>query len=211
MRYITTSCSNCGFRTRNHEGGVPSVQIGAPVLPCPKCGHLILDSIVTEYEFMTDGERKRFTTETAGIRVLIGNLFIILVGFFLLIGGLITGEEYTIIGLLFGGGIIGVGVFTVVKNIQMKNEQIIEQAVYESLQRTKNRDYVEFIKRTYMAKNIKRYYRAFTDKNNFIEKYQTFETRKSYIENMKAFNELLELIGVGKSVEEDETSTFINP
>ena len=53
------------YRTRNHQSNVPKVQIGAPVLRCPKCGNLIFDTINIEYEFMTDKERESFTTESA--------------------------------------------------------------------------------------------------------------------------------------------------
>lgn len=93
----------------------------------------------------------------------------------------------------------------------MSSEQIIEQAVYESLQRTKNSDYVEFIKQSYSANEIKRQYRTYAGKDVFMNKYKIFETRESYIDNMKEFNKLIELIGVDECVEKSETTTFINP
>ena len=211
MRYTTTSCRNCGFRTRSHESNVPDVQLGAPILRCPKCGNLILDSIATEYEFMTDKERDKFTTESAQAKSYPGNILFIVVGFVLLIGGIVTGGGYIAAGLIFGGGCIALGISQIIQNNKMCEEHIIEQAVYESLKRTKNKDYVEFIEQSYSANKIKRHYSAFADKKIFMEKYQTFETRESYIENMKVFNEIIELIGVDESVEESKTSTFINP
>ena len=211
MRYTTTSCRNCGFKTRHHESNVPNVQIGSPILRCPKCGNLILDSIATEYEFMTDKERAKFTTENAQTASYPGNILFIIVGFALLIGGIVLGGGYIAAGLIFGGGCIWLGISQIIENNKMSSEHIIEQAVYESLQRTKNSDYVEFIKQSYSANKIKRQYRAYVGKNVFMGKYKIFESRESYIENMKEFNELIELIAVDECVEKNETSTLINP
>ncbi len=211
MRYTTTSCRSCGFRTRSYEGNVPDVQIGTPVLRCPKCGNLILDNIVTEYEFMTDREQSKFTTESAQARSYPGNILFIVMGFVLLIGGMSLGGGYIAAGLIFGGGCLFVGISQIVENSKMSDKHIIEQAVYESLQRTKNSDYVDFITQSYSANKIKRCYRPFEDKKIFMEKYKAFETRESYMENMQSFNELLELIGADEPVEESKNSIFINP
>lgn len=211
MRYTTTSCRNCGFKTRSHESNVPNVQIGSPILRCPRCGNLILDGIATEYEFMTDKERAKFTTENARTASYPGNILFIIVGFALLIGGIVLGGGYIAAGLIFGGGCILLGISRIIKNNKMSSEQIIEQAVYESLQRTKNSDYVEFIKQSYSANEIKRQYRTYAGKDVFMNKYKIFETRESYIDNMKEFNKLIELIGVDECVEKSETTTFINP
>ena len=208
MKYTTTKCRNCGFRTRSHESNVPNVQLGAPILPCPQCGHLILDSIATEYEFMTDAEREKFKTDSALVRSYPGNVLFIIMGLFLLIGGIANGN--ILFGLLFGAGCIVLGISRIIENSKMADEQIIEQEVYESLQRTKNIDYVKFIEESYAANKIKRRYHPFDDKGAFMDEHKIFETRQSYIQNMKVFNELMELMGVDTLEKESKSSTFIN-
>ena len=208
MKYITTKCSNCGYRTRNHESGVPNVQIASPILICPNCGHLILDIIQTEYEFMTDSEKAKFTTKAALPKSYIGNILFIVVGLVLLIGSLSIGDTYTWAGLIGGGGCIALGIYQIVKNQKMANDEMIEQAVYESLQRTSNVQYVEYLKNAYKENNIKRYFLPDTNKIEFIEKYKKFELRDSYKRNMYDFNKLLELINVDTSVEKSNVSVF---
>ena len=152
MRYITTWCRNCGFKTRNQETGVPNVQLGPPISRCPKCGKLILDSIATEYEFMSDKERAKFTTKRAYIASIPGNIIYVVLGLILFVGGIIAGEAFaTSMLFLFGVGFMAWGTFHIIQNNKMKNEPIIEQAVYESLQRTKNINYVKFIEKMYSA------------------------------------------------------------
>ena len=209
MIYTTTSCPNCGFRTRNHESNVPKMQLGAPVLRCPNCGNLILDNIAVEFEFMTDRERAKFTSDTALAHGLLGNISFILLGFFLLFVGIAIDD--VIVSLFAGGGSIALGISNLIRNNKLYHEHILEQAVYESLQRTKNKDYVEFIEQAYLANKIKRHYRAFDDKNSFMEMYQTFENRESYIKSMQDFEELTNLISVYKCVDESNSDTFFHP
>ena len=116
MQYITTSCRNCGFRTRNHESNVPSLQIGAPISRCPNCGHLILDIFATEYEFMTERERKKFTTEAALAKSYPGNILLILFGLFFG-GGMILSGEMMAFGLIFCIGSIAIGIFKICRNL----------------------------------------------------------------------------------------------
>lgn len=205
MKYITTRCKNCGYRTRSHESGVPNVQIGPPILRCPKCGHLILDSIQTEYEFMTDNEKAKFSTQSALPKSYLGNILFIVVGLVLLIGGISTGN---VAGLICGGGCIALGVYQKVQNQKIASNELIEQAVYESLQRTANSKYVEFIKYAYEVNGIKRNYMPFTNKAAYIEQYKKFELRDSYIQNMKNFNQVLELINDDTPTEQSRTSIF---
>ena len=219
MRYTTTKCSNCGFRTRNHESNVPSVQLGSPVLHCPRCGHLILDTIATEYEFMTDYEREKFTTSSLLFKSFLGNVLFIVVGLFILIGGLITGDDYVVLGVIFGGGCLCLGICQIIRNLKMRNEHIIEQAIYESLKRTQNVAYVSFIKESYTINKIKRNYHPFPGKVTFIRNYAFFEEKETYLENMKEFADLMNLIGNDISREESKSPvtekaqsyTFMNP
>lgn len=208
MQYLTTKCRNCGYRTRNRETGVPKVQIGMPILICPRCGHLILDSISTEYEFMTDKEKERFSSQSAFAHSLLGNIFYIVFGLILLISSITIGGGYIAFGIICGGGIIALGVYQIIKNQESCNNKDIEQAVYESLKRTENKDYVIYIETAYNSASIDRKYKEFTGKNNFINENKNFEERSSYKENMEYFNKLLNEIGVNTTISKDETSTF---
>lgn len=207
MYYTTTSCRNCGYRTRNNESGVPNVQIGTPIMKCPKCGSLIIDSISTEYEFMTDKEKAQFSTQSALPKSYIGNILFIIVGIVLLIYGLATGDAYLGVGLIAGGGCIALGIYQIVKNQKIANNEMIEQAVYESLKRTANRKYVEYIINAYGANGIKRKYLPYYNKTTYIEQYKYFESRDSYKQNMYDFNELLKSINIVIPTEQSQDST----
>ena len=208
MQYLTTKCRNCGYRTRDRETGVPKVQIGTPILICPRCGHLILDSIQTEYEFMTDKEKERFSSQSAFTRSIFGNIFFIVFGLIFLIGSITIGGGYIAVGIICGGGMIALGVYQITKNQASRNNKDIEQAVYESLKRTENKDYVKYIETAYNSAGIDRKYKEFTDKNNFINENKNFEERSSYKENMEYFNELLNKIGINTTISNDKTSAF---
>lgn len=210
MQYTTTSCRNCGFRTRSHESNVPDVQIGCPVLRCPRCGHLILDSIATEYEFMTSKEREKMSTSSAVEQSYLGNLVFIIFGALLLIGGLVTGEGYVGMGLLFGGALIALGISQIVKNQKTANENIIEQAIYESLQRTQNEKYVKFIQESYNSSGIDRDFKSFANRTSFLKQYSYFESRRTYMQNMQEFDNLMKLI-YDNPLEESNISTFTDP
>ena len=195
MKYITTKCRHCGYATRSHESGVPAVQIGQPIIKCPVCGNLIFDSIATEYEFMTDNEREKFSSENAEGKAIAANLFFIILGAIMLIAFCASGESGGIFTGLFAGGLsIAMGIIQIKRNSNMVNEKIIEQAVYESLKRTENKEYVEFLKNAYSDNKIKRAYSLYQNRKDFMEKYKYFEERDSYSEQMKKFAAILPLI-----------------
>lgn len=183
-----------------------------PIIKCPKCGHLILDSINTEFEFMTEGEKKNFSTQSALPKSYIGNILFIIVGLVLLIGGIATGDAYLWAGLIGGGGCLAVGIYQIVRNQKLAGNEVIEQAVYESLQRTSNSKYVELIKTVYELNGIKKNYLPYDNKASFIEQYKKFETRESYIQNMYYFNRLLdlELLNELNTIDKSKTSEFIH-
>lgn len=210
MKYITTSCKNCGYRTRNYESGVPSVQLDMPIFKCPKCGHLILDPIQTEYEFMTATEKANFSTQSALPKSYLGNILFIIVGVVLLIGGISLGDIYVWAGLIFGGGCLALGIFQIIRNQKIANDQTIEQAVYESLQRTSNPKYVEFIIHNYELNGINRNYSPLSNRTAYIEKYNEFELRETYKQRMNTFNQFMELINTADVPEQSNVSTFYN-
>lgn len=209
MRYTTTSCKNCGYKTRDHEANTPDVQIGAPVLRCPKCGNWIFDLISTEYEFMTPKEQSKFTGEAVEGRGALGGMLFITAGIVMLVLGIAGGGAVG--GLLAGGLGMWCGISQIKNASKISEEKIVEQQVYQSLQRTKNEKYVEFVAQIYSEAEIDREYHPFADKETFLEKYKEFETRESYVEAMKIFDEVLSEIADIESVEESTSSISINP
>ncbi len=193
--YTTTKCRNCGYHTRSHERAVPNVQIGAPIFPCPNCGHLILDSIIAEYEFMTDRERVKFGSTVATVRTYPFNILAIIMGIIFFVVG-ITADSLTVMYIIAAIVCFAVGVSNIISNSKAADEKVMEQAIYESLQRTKNVEYVKYIEATYAANKIKRTYCPYTDRQAFIEQYKYMESRKSYIENMESFDNLIKRLGV---------------
>ena len=95
------------------------------------------------------------------------------------------------------------------ENKRLKEDEFIEQCVYESLKRTENKDYVNFVEQAYKANGIQRTFKEVENKKEFLEKYKKFETRKSYKDNMNEFNEVLEIIDLKKEASElDEKQVF---
>lgn len=203
MTYTTTRCKNCGYATRSFEGGVPKVQIGAPIIRCPKCGYLILDSINSEYEFMTDKERANFGSSRATVKSYPFNIIAIVMGICFFIAA-ITASSLTVPFIIAAIICLAVGISNLLSNSKAADQKIIEQKVYESLQRTKNTKYVEFIEKSYSSNKIKRIYRPYSDKESFFEQYKYFELRESYKEEMKEFGELLRYMQLEDDIEEPQ-------
>lgn len=208
MKYTTTKCRHCGYATRCFEGNVPKVQIGSPIIICPRCGNLILDSIITEFEFMTIEEKEKFSSELLTTKSTLKNIFLSIFGLILFIGSMFLGGWYIAVGIIFGIGMIAISIIDIVKERKLCNEEVVEQAIYESLQRTKNMEYVQFIQKAYETNKLRRNYTPFSDRNRFMKQYEKFEYRSSYKENMEEFNQLLELLKIENQVNKSKDSTF---
>ncbi len=188
--YTTTACRNCDFKTRKHKRDVPNLDFCCPVSICPKCQTLMIDPIYAEYEFMTDKEKGKFTRENIQKRTYITSVFWLLVSIGILILSLSLGGTFnTIVGLL----VAGVGMFNFIISLlslqESKKNESIEQAIYESLKRTSNQDYIDFLNRFGERKYI-----PFLDKEIFMEKYRYFEERESYKQEMEKFIILMDSI-----------------
>ncbi len=193
MRYISTHCPHCGYAIRHGETQVPKVQIGPPVQPCPKCRQLCLDPIATEYEFMTEEEKNKFTSQHALLRSLLSTIIFFIIGISFLIGGI--SEEVT--GAIVAGIInIVFSVLLTAYNIYSAKNKNVEQWVYESLQRTSIPLYLEMLKNVYSTNNVNRKYSPYVRKTEFLKSHKNFETRKSYIDSMQNFNDLLERLKI---------------
>ncbi len=199
MQYTTTSCANCGYKTRYRESNVPSVQLGYPIQRCPKCGNLIVDSIATEYEFMTEIEKEKFSSEKLFFNSLKKNGLFIVFGLLFFIFGIVSEDGAA--GIIFGLISLGVGVYGMFDAKKSSKSEECEQAIYESLQRTKNSKYVDFIRNSYMVSGIQRNYRPLESKEKFLEEHKNFESRYSYKQSMEEFNQVLESLNIGETIE----------
>lgn len=219
MKYTTTKCPHCGYQMRSHESRLPKVQIGAPILICPKCSRLILDSIATEYEFMTAQERQIYTTQAVKQQSYLGNLLFIVFGVLFFIAGIITGALYCAegnlsgIGMIFGGIIIGcvciaICIYQTKHNRELANEEFIEQCVYESLQRTSNKEYVDFVQIAYQAFGINRTFLPLNEKEDFLRMHKKFETHESYKKSMSEFENILNALDESAKIEKAKTNLF---
>lgn len=206
MTYTTTKCSNCGYATRIHQSNVPKVQLGSPIQKCPNCGHLGLDSIATEYEFMSVSERERFLDAFSSSRSYPGQILFIILGIFLGIG---ISTVYTALGILIGLGMVGLGIYKIACDSKFVKDKIPEQMIYESLQRTSIKEYVDAIEKAYESAGIKRQYAPFADKQKFMEENKDFESRESYKQDMDDFNKILEAINLSE-ITQNKQSTFIH-
>ena len=94
-----------------------------------------------------------------------------------------------VVGLLLGGFGLAYSILSLFANLETKKEETIEQTIYESLQRTSNQDYVDFL-------NLfgERKYIPFKDREMFMEKYKYFDGKEDYKQEMDKFILLMETI-----------------
>lgn len=214
MTYTTTKCRNCGYRTRNRETGpVPTLQIGPSVLLCPQCGHLILDNFSTEYEFMNDKEKTKFSTQKILRKSYKENILLIIFGLMFLIGGIVSSvvisEIAPIIYGIIAGAIFIIGAILKIRRDQeLAKEGVIERAIYESLYRTSNIQYVEFLSKAYAANRSKRKYAPYLEKETFMEQHKENELSATYKEKECMFHKVMEAINADMPVESSKVSIF---
>lgn len=202
--YTTTRCRHCGHVIRNHERNVPKVQLGEPIRKCSRCGSLYVDDFATEYEFMTDKEKSRFRSTYAIIAHLPFNILAIAFGLFMLFAGISTGGTFLVMGIIMGAIGVYVGVSNIRENAKVADEKLLEQSVYESLRRTENPQYVEYITAIYTRNNIKRTYSPYINRESFMDQYKYFEKRPSYDESIDCINEIRILVE-GSSIVQENT------
>lgn len=209
MKYTTTRCRNCGFATRFMEIGVPKFQLGMPLIICPKCQHLILDSIRTEFEFMTEKQRKKLLSHSIALGFYLSCVFFFLFGVISIIAVSISESSSAEIAVFVIVGIclMFFSVYKFVKFFLEIKSGIIEHAIYMSLQRTSNETYVEFLKTCYEKNGIKKIFSAFSGKNDILSNYKTCETTDFYKESKEDFDKLLVFIK-DKTAEKDNSSLF---
>ena len=192
MQYTTTKCPHCGYRTRNRESGVPKVELGQTLACCPMCGKPIIDPINTEYEFMTEKEQEKWSTShITGVETTRG-IIMIIIGIALFVFGLISGGGTGIFFSLFlGGGMIAMAVRKFILVEKADSYNIGEQAIYESLLRTSNANYVKLLKNAY---GEERTYKPLVNRSEIINDYKKYSTEDVHERYEKEFLKLLKLI-----------------
>ena len=189
MKYTTTKCRNCGYATRIHESGVSKLELDMPIQICPACGNLILDTIKTEYEFMLESEREIFSSKNYENKSILGFIFSLFAGLFFLILGFIIGEETTTIPLwIVSAFLFYICIRNRVNYSKISKNKLIEQAIYASLKRTSNKNYVKFLEILYLENKIKRIFNPLKDKESYMKENVNLETLDYYKESMKVFD-----------------------
>ena len=207
MQYTTTSCPHCGYKTRNSETGVSNVELGQTIIVCPNCKNLIIDTISTEYEFMTPYERSKYSSTS---RILtkynFGALLLVVFGLFFLIGGFTMSGEYKVLGIIIGTSLLCYGITQFIKVHKAKKLNIGEQIIYESLLRTSNSDYVKALKSIY---NGKRVYSPLDNRNTIIKNNSNYSTKEVHSRYQTQFNEVVERLDKSKdNMKENKISRF---
>jgi len=197
--YTTTSCPHCGFKTRNFERGTPSIELGQTIICCPRCSGIIIDSIATEYEFMTNFERGYYCSTNSHIyKSLIGIFLFMAVGILSLLSTvLLDFDEKPLMwfALIFGSGCLYFGISGIINCFKAKDLNLGEQEIYESLLRTSNEIYVAFLCSAYNSKKGKRVYRPLENRDDIIREYEKYSTQEIHSNFQTKFNTLLSRIG----------------
>lgn len=205
MIYTTTKCPHCGFRTRNRETGVQKVELGQTIACCPRCDKVIIDPIDTEYEFMTDNERRKWSTNHLATAEKIRGIIMLVLGIFFLIMGFVVGDGIGIaFALLFGGGLFAWGISKFLSVGKINNYHVGEQIIYESLLRTSNEKYVELLKKFYKDKRV---YRPIENRNEIISEYEQYLTKDVHERFENDFLDLLNIIENKSEVDAKKSKT----
>lgn len=207
MQYTTTSCPHCGYKTRNRETGVSNVELGQTIVVCPNCKNLIIDTISTEYEFMTPYERSKWSSTSSILtKYIFGALLLVGFGLFFLIGGFTMSGEYKVLGIIIGALLLCYGISQFVKVYKAKNLNIGEQIIYESLLRTSNPDYVNALKSFY---NGKRVYSPLENRDAIMKNNSNYSTKEVHSRYQTQFNEVLKRLDKSTgNMKENKMSTY---
>lgn len=205
MTYTTAKCKNCGYKIRNNESNLPRVQLGMPIMVCPKCGSLILDTIATEYEFMSERERENFSNQKALSKTYLGNIIFIGFGIFMLIGGFTNNITALI---LIGLALLGMGIYQIIKNRLLIANNSIELMIYYSLKRTSNNDYIKILNRAYSSNNMSRKYNPYERKETFLEEHKFLENKSSYSDETEFVEEICNRTSADTAIYKSQVTTF---
>ena len=211
MKYTTTRCSKCGYATRLHDSETPDFQIGMPVFKCPKCGNLLVDSIATEYEFLTQSERE--SLQKSYKKSVIANIVLILVGYIVPIVGFMASGEIGVIGYVIPACSTLIGLVNLIKNGILYSKDFTEKLIYYSLKRTSNPEYVRFIVSAYRQMDIRRGYRSYRDREKFMKEYEYLEDEKdkSFEKTMDEYEELVSMLPNTDEAEKNDRIDIHNP
>lgn len=155
MTYTTTKCPHCGYKTRNRETGVPEVQLGQTILNCPNCGNIIIDPINTEWEFMADYEKRKFTATSIQRNNIVASIIKIIIAIVFFVGSITTADAfYIIIGIVIAVWLVIDSIYSIIKDNDALENGVLDKAIEESILRTSNKTYVSFLEKYYEGKRI---------------------------------------------------------
>ena len=210
MVYTTTKCPHCGYRTRNRETGIQNVELGQTLACCPMCGKPIIDPIKTEYEFMTEKEQQKWTTKSLANADIWRGVVTLILGLILFVVGIFSKVAGGVVFALLGVGLVAMGIRRFVTVHKAEALNIGEQAIYESLLRTSNTEYVNLLK---LAYGENREYNPIVDRDKMIEGLKEYSTPEVHERFEKDFLELLNFIknqeGEIDAKEAKLTNTFV--
>jgi len=142
----------------------------------------MLDPIQTEFEFMTDFQKKSFYASTASINGILGNLIYIIAGALFLGFSGTAEDEYIVIGSIIGILLLAMGIGQIISNYKFLKSSTLEKEIVKSLIRTSNKRYVEFLSIVYNNAKLNRKYCCFQEKEVFLSKNKQLLS-KAEIEN----------------------------
>ena len=161
---------------------------------------------------MTESERGKFSSEGYSVSSAIRRAISFILGFAIILVGIMSGSE----GVIVGGVIVGViliiiGIFRFVAIGKVDSQNICEQFIYESLLRTSNKNYVDLLKKAYGEERI---YSPLPNRSEVIKEYQKYSTEEVHTKCEKEFFKLLDVIDKNKGElnvkKAKSSSNFVN-
>lgn len=198
MKRTTTSCENCGYKTRVMQSNMPSIMLDAPLSVCPKCGKLILDHIFTEYEFMTENQRNRFSKKVQRNSITAKGVGTMIIGAFIMIAGIMSGDVlFTVGGVVVGIIFATIGLYLMNSRLEAIDNGACEKLIYVSLRRTRNMDYVRALENAYSRFNDDKIYEKYQNRESFLSKHSYLEQDPWVKERMAQHKQILEALMQG--------------
>ena len=188
--HVTTKCPHCNYRTRNQEELGPKIQLGQTIFCCPRCDKPMIDPFYTEYEFMSENERRKFTTKRLASSGIANGISLILLAIFLIAGGIAIAETVAIIlTSILGVAALWMATSEFIDVFRAKKLNVGEQAIYESLLRTSNVDYVNLLKQY----DQKHEFQPISNRAEMINDLKQYSTEDIHEANEKEFLKIVEI------------------
>lgn len=173
-------------------------MLDAPLSVCPKCGKLILDHIFTEYEFMTENQRNRFSKKNQRNSITAKGVGTMIIGAFIMIAGIMSGDMlFTVGGVVVGIIFATIGLYLMNSRLEAIDNGACEKLIYVSLRRTRNTDYVRALENAYSRFNDDKLYEKYQNRESFLSKHSYLEQDPWVKERMAQHKQILEALMQG--------------